>query len=320
MTRVRIATRGSDLALTQANYIAERIYSELALETELVVIQTSGDRMRDVSLAKVGGKGLFVKEIEEALLADRADVAVHSAKDLPAEIAPGLTLAAFPQRVDPRDALVSHQADLTLEGLPRGARVGTGSSRRMALLLAARPDLEVVPLRGNVPTRIAKLESESLQAVVLACAGLERLGLTQHIAERISPDVMLPAVCQGILALETREGDRLTSDIRRLGDPDVALSAAAERSFLRRLKGDCTTPLAVYAEIVSPERIRLRGMVASLDGRSLARAELEADRGAAVAAGQQLAESVLREGGADILEALRVESEAAGDGGEGATA
>ena len=315
MTRIRIATRGSDLALTQADYIAERMSSELALETELVVIQTSGDRMRNVSLAKVGGKGLFVKEIEEALLADRADVAVHSAKDLPAEIAPGLALAAFPQRVDPRDALVSHQADLTLAELPQAARVGTGSSRRAALLLAARPDLEVVPLRGNVPTRIAKLESENLLAVVLACAGLERLGLAQHIAERISPDVMLPAVCQGILALETREGDRLTADIRRLGDPNVEVSAAAERSFLTRLKGDCTTPLAVYAEIVSPQRIRVRGMVASLDGRSLVRAEIEADRGEAVVAGRQLAESVLREGGADILEALRAETEAGGEGG-----
>jgi len=312
MTPVRIATRGSDLALTQASYIAGRIRDELSLETELVVIRTSGDRIQNVSLAKLGGKGLFVKEIEEALLEGRADVAVHSAKDLPAEVAPGLVLAAFPQRVDPRDALVSRESDLRLANLPPGARVGTGSTRRTALLLAARPDLTVVPLRGNVPTRIAKLETESLRAVVLACAGLERLGLTEHIAERISTDVMLPAVCQGILALETRDGDPLAAEMARLGDSEVAVSAAAERGFLVRLGGDCTTPMAVHAELISPERLRVRGMVTSLDGRRLARAELEADRSQAQAAGRQLAETVLREGGDAILEDLRAQSEDAG--------
>jgi hydroxymethylbilane synthase len=312
MTPVRIATRGSDLALTQADYVAGRIRGELSRETELVVIRTAGDRMQNVSLAKLGGKGLFVKEIEEALLEGRADVAVHSAKDLPAEVAPGLVLAAFPQRADPRDALVSREANLRLAGLPPGARVGTGSSRRTALLLAARPDLTVVPLRGNVPTRIAKLETESLRAVVLACAGLERLGLTEHIAERISTDVMLPAVCQGILALETRDGDPLAAEMARLGDSEVAVSAAAERGFLARLGGDCTTPMAVHAEVISPERLRVRGMVTSLDGRRLARAELETDRSQALAAGRRLAETVLREGGDAILEDLRAQSEVTG--------
>jgi hydroxymethylbilane synthase len=312
MNPVRIATRGSDLALTQANYIAGRIRGELSRETELVVIRTSGDRIQNVSLAKLGGKGLFVKEIEEALLEDRADVAVHSAKDLPAEVAPGLVLSAFPQRVDPRDALVSREADLRLASLPTGARVGTGSTRRTALLLAARPDLTVVPLRGNVPTRIAKLETESLRAVVLACAGLERLGLTEHIAERISTDVMLPAVCQGILALETRDADPLSAEMARLGDSEVAVSAAAERGFLVRLGGDCTTPMAVHAELISPERLRVRGMVTSLDGRRLARAELETDRSQALAAGRELAETVLHEGGDAILEELRAQSEVAG--------
>lgn len=309
MTRVRIATRGSDLALTQANYVAERVRSELGLETELVVVQTSGDRMRDVSLAKVGGKGLFVKEIEEALLADRADVAVHSAKDLPAEIAPGLVLAAFPQRIDPRDALVGCEPGLMLEDLPTGARVGTGSARRAALLLERRPDLEVVPLRGNVPTRIGKIESENLHGVILACAGLHRLGLEQHITDRIPPDIMLPAVCQGILALETREGDRLTPQVKRLNSLQAEVAAVAERSFLRRLEGDCTTPLAVYAAIVPPAHMRVRGLVASLDGRSVARAELEVHRDEAAATGRQVAEMVLRDGGAEILATLRGGSE-----------
>ena len=156
--------------------MAERIERELGLPTERVIVQTSGDRIQDVSLAKIGGKGLFIKEIEEALLDGRADVAVHSAKDLPAALAEGLALATFPEREDPRDALVAREAGMTVADLPRGARVGTGSTRRVALLRAHRPDLELVPLRGNVPTRIAKLESESLDAVVLACAGLDRLG------------------------------------------------------------------------------------------------------------------------------------------------
>jgi hydroxymethylbilane synthase len=168
MTVVRIATRGSDLALAQARYVAGRIERELGAETELVVLTTTGDRIQNVSLAKIGGKGLFIKEIEEALLDGRADVAIHSAKDLPAEIAPGLALAAFPERADPRDALVGREPETLLQTLPKGARVGTGSTRRRALLLALRPDLEIVPLRGNVPTRIAKLESEDLAAVVLA--------------------------------------------------------------------------------------------------------------------------------------------------------
>ncbi|MCS5635894.1 MAG: hydroxymethylbilane synthase, partial [Myxococcota bacterium] len=158
MSTVRIATRGSDLALAQARYVSGRIEAELGFETEIVVLSTKGDRIQDVSLAKIGGKGLFIKEIEEALLDGRADVAIHSAKDLPAEIAPGLELAAFPERADPRDALVGRSTNLCLGDLPEGARIGTGSTRRAALLLAHRPDLEMVPLRGNVPTRLARLE------------------------------------------------------------------------------------------------------------------------------------------------------------------
>ena len=185
--RVRIATRGSDLALVQARYIARRVSETLAVETELVVITTTGDRIQQTPLAEIGGKGLFVKEIEEALLEGRADLAVHSAKDLPAAMAPGLALVAFPQREDPRDALVGRSERDSLMDLPEGARVGTGSVRRSALLRAVRPDIEIVPLRGNVPTRIAKIESLGLDAVILATAGLVRLGLASRVSERIAP-------------------------------------------------------------------------------------------------------------------------------------
>ena len=184
MSTLRIATRGSQLALTQAGFIARQIEERLGVETQLVKIRTSGDRIQNVSLAKIGGKGLFIKEIEEALLDGRADLAIHSAKDLPAQVAPGLTLAAFPERADARDALIGRGRGSSLRELPHGARVGTGSVRRGSQLRALRPDLEIVPLRGNVDTRLRKLEEQDLHAVILACAGLDRLGLGERIHER----------------------------------------------------------------------------------------------------------------------------------------
>lgn len=315
MSLVRIATRGSDLALVQARYIAGRIETELGHETELVVIKTTGDRVQDVSLAKIGGKGLFVKEIEEALLDRRADVAVHSAKDLPVRLADGLTLAAFPQREDPRDALVGADRATTVKSLPEGARVGTGSVRRSAQLLAVRPDLAIQPLRGNVPTRLAKLASEKLDAVVLACAGLDRLGLAEWISERIAPEVVLPAVCQGTLALEARADEALSAELTGLSDPSAARRTAAERAFLCRLDGDCTVPLAVYseeqAEAGTVGELRVRGLLASPDGKEILRAE---ERGeaptveAAEAVGLAVAEAVLEQGGDALLAAIASES------------
>jgi len=302
MTTVRVATRGSDLALAQANAMAERIRSELQRPAELLVLRTTGDRIQDQSLAKIGGKGLFVKEIEEALLDGRADVAVHSAKDLPAVIAPGCALAAFPERADPRDALVADAPDRTLENLPEGARVGTGSTRRTAQLRAARPDLAIIPLRGNVPTRIQKLETEQLDAVVLACAGLDRLGLVAHVRERISSEQMLPAVCQGTLALETREDDDLRREIAKLEDPQAAATARAERAFLTRIGGDCTTPIAAFAERAAGGALRLRSLVASEDGRALVRAEGVGEDPELL--GSEVAERLLDAGGREILDAL----------------
>jgi hydroxymethylbilane synthase len=303
MSAVRIATRGSELALAQASSVASRLRSELRLESEIVVVETTGDRVQGVSLAKIGGKGLFVKEIEEALLAGRADVAVHSAKDLPAAIAPGLELIAFPERRDPRDALVA-RAGKSLLDLPDRARVGTGSTRRRAQLLAVRPDLEIAPLRGNVTTRLRKLESESLDALVLACAGLDRLGLSAEISERISPDLLLPAVCQGALALEARRGDPLRSKLALLDDPEVSLAARAERSFLARLGGDCATPIAVYAERMPGGELRVRGLLASPDGSRIARHESRGDARDPEAIAGRVADGVLADGGAEILREL----------------
>jgi hydroxymethylbilane synthase len=308
VTRLRIATRGSPLALAQSGGIARRIEEALGVETELVLVRTSGDRIENVSLAKLGGKGLFVKEIEEALLEGRADLAVHSAKDLPAAIAPGLVLAAFPERGDPRDALVGRGARRGLADLPRGARVGTGSVRRRSQLCALRPDLEIVPLRGNVDTRLRKLEEEGLDAVILACAGLDRLGLAGRIHERVDPNLLLPSVGQGTLAIEAREGDPLAGDLAAVDHPGTRAELAAERAFLSRLAGDCNVPLAALAERPSRDRVVLRGLVASPDGRRVVRATAEAPLADAALAGSRAADQVLGAGAASILEAIRAEA------------
>jgi len=306
MTRLRIATRGSRLALVQARAVAERIEAELGFETELVPVQTSGDRLAGVSLAKLGGKGLFVKELEEALLGRRADVAVHSAKDLPARLPDGLVLAALPERADPRDALVAGGRLRGLVELARGARVGTGSSRRAAQLRALRPDLEIAPLRGNVTTRLARLDEGRFDALVLACAGLDRLGLSARIDERIEPGVVLPAVGQGALALEVRAGEPLAGELGALAHAGTARTVSAERALLAALQGDCNVPLAAFAEVLAPERLRLRALVASPDGRRIVRGEAEGADPAAL--GADLAEKLLAQGAREILAALRSEA------------
>lgn len=312
MKPVRIATRGSDLALVQARYVASRVERELGLDTELVVITTTGDRIQDRSLAKIGGKGLFIKEIEQSLLEDRADVAVHSAKDLPSEVADGLTLSAFPERADPRDALVGRSPEITLETLASGARIGTGSTRRAAQLLALRSDLEIVPLRGNVPTRLKKIETEGLEAVILASAGLDRLGLSDVISQRIEPEVMLPAVCQGLLALQTREGDLLSDRISELDDQGNADQAAAERAFLQQLGGDCTIPLAAHCQLTPAGGLMIRACLASSDGAKLLHSEAAGDRSEAATLGKRVADEILDSGGRALLEDLR--AAAAGEG------
>ena len=304
MTRVRVATRASELALAQARLVASQLERALRVAVELVPLSTSGDRIQDVSLAKVGGKGLFVKEIEEALLDGRAELAVHSAKDLPAELHPELALLAFPERADPRDALVARRAGASLDALPHAARVGTGSVRRAAQLHLVRPDLVVVPLRGNVPTRLRKLESEELDAVVLACAGLERLGLSERIGERIPPERMLPAVAQGALAIQGRRGDPVARDAAALDHAETAARVAAERGCLSRLGADCFVPLGAFAEIAG-DRLRLRALLASADGGRVIRAECTAAASAAEQLGWSVADALLAEGGRELLASLR---------------
>ncbi len=306
MTRVRIATRASDLALVQSRFVASELEARLGVEVELLPMKTLGDRLTG-PLAKVGGKGLFVKEIEEALLDGRADLAVHSAKDLPASLPPGLALVAFPERADPRDALVGRTAGATLAALPRGARLGTGSARRRALLEAHRPDLELVPLRGNVPTRLRRLEDQDLHAVVLACAGLERLGLGERIDERIAPEVLLPAVAQGVLAIEGRESDPIARDAAALTDADTATRAAAERAVLVGLDADCNVPLAAFAELEG-DTLRLRAAVASLDGSRVVRVDERGTPSEAGALGAGAAAALLDGGGEALLAELRAEA------------
>jgi hydroxymethylbilane synthase len=303
VTPLRIATRASALAVAQSKLVAEALERALGVRVELERVRTRGDRIQDAPLAGVGGKGLFVKELEEALLAGRADLAVHSAKDLPAELAPGTALAAFPERADPRDALVASRRGTSVASLASGARVGTGSLRRRAQLLALRPDLEIVGLRGNVDTRLRKLESEGLAAVVLACAGLERLGLAERIDERIDPRQMLPAVGQGTLALQTRAGGALAKDLAALDHAATRAATLAERAFLARLAGDCNVPLAAQARVEGDE-VFLSGLLASPDGARLLRADGRAPRVSPEAAGVRAAEAILGAGGDEILAAL----------------
>jgi hydroxymethylbilane synthase len=306
VTVLRIATRGSALALAQARWVAARIETQLAKRTELLTVKTSGDRLQGISLAEFGGKGLFVKEIEEAVLEGRADLAVHSAKDLPAILAPGLAIVAWPQRQDPRDALVARERGARLETLRPGARLGTGSVRRGAQLRAFRPDLEIVPLRGNVTTRLQKLAAEGLDAVVLACAGLVRLGLADRIDERISTEVVLPAVAQGTLAIEAEVDSALARSLAALSDADAERSALAERAFLTHLQGDCNVPLAALAEPLPDGRLRVRGLLSSTDGRILVRGE--AHGADPLATGTAAAQQVLSRGGDRLLYALRCEA------------
>jgi hydroxymethylbilane synthase len=301
MAPLVIATRGSKLALAQARWVAGRLAAlRPGLEVELKVIKTKGDKITDVPLAAVGGKGLFVKEIEEALLAGRAQLAVHSMKDVPAELPPGLVIAGVSPRQDVRDVLVSRRWG-SLEELPPGARVGTSSLRRRAQLLARRPDLEVVPLRGNVETRLRKLDEQGLDAVILAAAGLARLGLEQVATQYLPVETLLPAVGQGALGLECREDDAATRElVAALADPAAAAAVEAERAFLGRLEGGCQVPIAAHA-VLEGDRLWLRGLVADLEGRRLVRAQGRAPRAEAAALGRQVAEEVLESGGREIL-------------------
>lgn len=298
---IRIGTRASLLALWQANWVKSRLEDlHPGIEVALVRIKTEGDRI-EVPLFKSGGKGLFVKEIEEALIRGEVDLAVHSAKDLPAVIPAELALTAFPAREDPRDALLS-RSGVSWREFPRGGRIGTGSPRRKAQLLHLRPDLEVVPLRGNLDTRIKKLAAENLDGILLAAAGLRRIGWESKASEYFDPEMMVPAIGQGVLAIEThRENSRVREMASGLNHFSTALELEAERAFLQRLGGGCQIPVAGLAR-VREDRIRLVGLIASADGKRMVRGEEAGPAAEAENLGRRLALELLGGGGAEILQ------------------
>ena len=304
--RLVIATRGSALALWQAEHVKARLAGVApGVTVEFNVIKTSGDKILDVPLAKVGGKGLFVKEIEQALIDREADLAVHSMKDVPAELAPGLVLAAVSTREVPWDALCA-RAPVTVDTLPRGAKVGTSSMRRQCQLLARRPDLQIAMLRGNVPTRIRKLDDGEFDAIVLAAAGLTRLGLGDRITQLLPLEISVPAVAQGVLGLETRADDARTADLirRALHDPAEERRVVAERAFLARMGGSCQTPLAAHA-IDHAGGLRVLGLCGMPDGSKILRAEVTGPASDAETLGNQLGDALLAQGADRILAATR---------------
>ena len=293
-----IASRGSQLALWQARFISAKL-AELGHECRIEIIKTTGDKITDVPLAKVGTKGLFTKEIEEALLDGRADLAVHSLKDLPTELPAGMVLAAVPEREDPRDAV----AGTRLGDLSKGARVGTSSLRRAAQLRRIRPDLEIESVRGNVDTRLRKLDEGQYASILLAAAGLKRLGWGGRIAEILDPEIMCPAVGQGALAIETLESGAGRDAVRALDDAASHTAVAAERGVLAALGGGCQVPIGAHAT-VEGESLRLLGVVASPAGDALIRAQAEGPAADAARIGAALGQQLLDRGARAILESV----------------
>jgi hydroxymethylbilane synthase len=299
---IKIGTRGSKLALTQANFVAEKI-KKIMPETdiEISVIKTSGDIMQDISLLKIGGKGVFVKEIEDALLSNTIDLAVHSMKDVPTEIPAGLEFAAILQREDARDILASRD-NRKIEQMPKGARIGTGSLRRSVQVLDILPDAVIVPLRGNLDTRLRKIETENLAGVIVAAAGMKRMGLIQRITQFLPVELMLPAVGQGALGLEVRTGDNeLKKILAKINHAPTNTEIAAERAFLRCLGGGCRLPIAALGKLEG-DKLSLEGLVASAQGSGIIRDKVKGTVFEAEELGKKLAEMILERGGKKFLE------------------
>ncbi len=299
--RFRIGSRRSALAMEQSGWVAEKLGQlHPGFRFEIVRFKTQGDRVLSVALSKIGQKGLFTRELEEAMLRGEIDLAVHSLKDLPTELPPGLALGAVTERVDPRDVVVSH-GGLGLDALPRGARVGTSALRRAAQLRHRRTDLDVESVRGNVETRLRKLDEGHFGALVMAAAGLSRLGLGDRISEYLEPETLLSAVGQGALGIEIRADDEFTREVvRRLNHPPTEAATTAERALLRRLGGGCQVPIAALGRVTG-DRLRLDGMVADPDGQRLVRDRAEGPVAEADALGVALAERLLAAGAGDIL-------------------
>jgi len=304
---LKIGTRGSRLALWQANWVKTALEAEdPSLSIELVIIRTKGDKILDVPLAKVGGKGLFVKEIEESLLNENIDLAVHSMKDMPAQIPQGLCIAAIPQREDPKDVLISKD-NRRFSELPAGAIVGTGSLRRKAQLLFARPDLVVAPLRGNIDTRLKKLETENLDAIILAAAGVKRMGFENKATEYLDENIMLPAVGQGALCIEIRQNDPLVGPVvAGLEDSKTRAVIRGERAFSERLEGGCQVPIAAHGTIHN-NLFTLSGLVASVDGKTLYKHAMQGPENESATIGLELAERLISMGAKTIIDNLKAD-------------
>jgi len=303
-TVLQIGTRGSKLALWQANWVKDQLCrNHPELDIHLTIIKTKGDKILDVPLAKVGGKGLFVKEIEDALLNGEIDLAVHSMKDMPAKIPDGLKIGPIPLRENPMDVLISASGE-RLGELKPGTKIGTSSLRRGAQLLRNRPDVEIVPLRGNLDTRLRKLDEGQMDAIVLAAAGVRRLGLADRITQILEPDVMLPAVAQGALCIEIRESDSHTETLLRFFDhPDSSVAVTGERAFLHRLGGSCQIPVAGFATVENGT-FYIRGMVAELDGSRVYAGERRGSATDCQTIGIELADQLLAQGAAEVLDKL----------------
>ena len=308
---LRIGTRGSALAIWQAEHVASRIAElEGAPPVELVRIRTEGDRVQDVALSKLPGKAFFTRELEQAILDGRVDLAVHSLKDLETRMPPGLEIGAVLERGDPGDVLVA-RSGIRLSSLPERAVIGTSSLRRRAFMLRWRPDLDVQDLRGNVPTRIRKLDDGGYDAIVLAAAGIQRLGLEDRVTDELPDSVLLPAVAQGAIAVQVREGDeRVGRCIRPLDHAATRAATTAERALLRRVEGGCQVPLGAHAKVIGDE-LQLSAAVADLDGSRSVAGERVGSLQDPAAAGDALAEDLLDRGAAEILDEIRALQEGA---------
>jgi hydroxymethylbilane synthase len=307
--KLTIGSRGSKLALWQSNHIKDRLEALTGLPVEIKVIRTTGDKILDVPLAKVGGKGLFTKEIEVELADGRVDLAVHSMKDVPTELPEGLVIAAMPPRVDPRDAIVSGER-YDLESLPQAARVGTSSLRRCSQLRALRPDVVIVDVRGNLDTRMRKAETGELDAVILAAAGITRMGWADRITHYIEADQMVSAVGQGAIGIEVRADDAFMADVMtRIADPETMACVTAERVVMRTLEGGCQVPIGAYARIVG-RHMHMDAVVGSVDGATIIRYPLEGEATEPEMLGAAMVDRLLDLGAGEVLAEVRAAAEA----------
>lgn len=302
---LKIGTRGSKLALTQTNFVADKLKKAIPdANIEICIIKTSGDIMQDVSLMTIGGQGVFVKEIEEALLSNKIDLAVHSMKDVPGDIPEGLMFAAILKREDFRDVLVSRN-NIKMEFMPKGAKIGTGSQRRGAQIKAMLPDINIVPLRGNIDTRLKKIETENLTGVILAAAGMKRMGLAEKITQFLPVETMLPAVGQGALGLQIRKDDvELAKACAVLNDATTAVEVTAERAFLRALGGGCRLPIAAFGKL-DGQMLTIDGMLAAPNGTLVIREKISGTKDDAEELGKKLAEIILDKGGKRLMDLMR---------------